>query len=359
MTRRIRFVQATRVSVALSLALTTLALGTRAGSQNGAAAESAPRSETPDTLANIGGIEVQRVQGRVYMLSSAGGNITVQVGNEAVVVVDTGRAEASQEVVRAIRQLSNRPIEFVIDTSLDPDHIGGNENIAKAGHYDSGQPGEKPGAAIIGHLNLLNRLTDAKAASGVVPTDTYEEPSWSLFNDEAIILYHPPAAHTDTDSYVFFRRSDVISTGDLFEPSSYPVIETDKGGSIDGVIDGLNDIIAIMVPRENEEGGTYLIPGHGRICDRTDIVNYRDALTIIRARIQELVSKGMTLDQVKAAKPTFDYDGIYGSDTGNWTTSMFIDAVYNELHDKNKDKAKEADKPKAKPKGAAGAGGKG
>jgi cyclase len=319
----------------------------------------AARFDTTDAQPDNGPVHTQRVQGRVYMLAGAGANITVQVGDEAVVIVDTGRSEMSQDVLGAIRRLSNRPIEFVINTTLDPDHLGGNENIAKAGHYDSGQPGEKSGAAIMGHLNLLNRLTDAKAPSGAVPTDTYESASWPLFNDEAIILYHPPAAHTDADSYVFFRRSDVISTGDLFEPSSYPVIEADKGGSIDGIIDGLNDVISIMVPRENEEGGTYLIPGHGRICDRTDIVNYRDAITIIRARIQDLVSKGMTLEQVKATKPTFDYDGMYGSDSGPWTTNMFIEAVYNNLHNKNKDKVNEGEKPKQKPKASGAAGGKG
>jgi cyclase len=336
-----------------------LSPGIFAQRQAAALPESVARVETADAHENTGPLELQRVQGRVYMLSGAGANITVQVGDEAVVVVDTGRPDTSQDVLRFIRQLSNRPIEFVINTTLDADHIGGNENISKAGHYDSGQPGEKPGAAIMAHLNLLNRLTDAKAPSGVVPTDTYEEPSWSLFNDEAIILYHPPAAHTDADSYVFFRRSDVISTGDLFEPSQYPVIEKDKGGSIDGIIDGLNDIIGLMVPRENEEGGTYLIPGHGRICDRTDIVNYRDALTIIRARIQDSVSKGMTLDQVKASKPTSDYDGNYGSDSGPWTTSMFIEAVYNDLRDKSNDKSKESGKSKTKAKGPDGAGGKG
>jgi len=290
------------------------------------------------------------------MLGGAGANITVQVGDEAVTLIDAGRSEMSEDVLRAIRRLSNRPIQFVINTSIDPDHIGGNENIAKAGHYDSGQPGEKTGAAILGQLNVLNRLSDAKAPTGEVPTDTYRE-SWSLFNDEAIMLYHAAAAHTDGDSYVFFRRSDVISTGDLFQPSLYPMIEADKGGSIDGIIAGLNDIIGIMVPRENEEGGTYLIPGHGRICDRTDIVNYRDAMTIIRARIQYLVSKGMTLEQVKATKPTFDYDGMYGSDTGPWTTSMFVDAVYSEST-KSQNK-QEKENSKQKKKGSGGAGGKG
>lgn len=310
-----------------------------------------------DNVNEKGTMRILPVQGRVYMLTGAGSNVAVQIGDEAVVVVDPGRTEASQDVLRMIRELSDRPIEFVIDTTVDDDHLGANESVAKAGHYDSGQPGEKPGAAILGHLSLLNRLTDAKASSGMVPTDTYENPSWALFNDEAIVLYHPPAAHTDSDSYAFFRRSDVIATGDLFEPNAYPVIEADKGGSIDGIIDGLNDIIAIMVPRENEEGGTYLIPGHGRICDRTDIVNYRDAMTIIRARIEEMVSKGMSLDQVKAAKPSFDYDGIYGSDTGPWTTSMFVDAVYKGLSDKNKEKTKETGKPDQKMKKPANAGG--
>jgi cyclase len=278
-----------------------------------------------------GTAHIQHVQGKVYVLVGAGANITVQIGDEAVVLVDAGRAEMSEEVLRAVQQLSNRPIAFIIDTSADADHVGGNETLSKAGHYNSGQPGERPGAAIASQLNVLNRLNDAKAPAAAIPTDAYDSDSWSFFNDEAIILYHAPRAHTDADSYVFFRRSDVISTGDLFLPSKYPVIETDKGGSIDGIIDGLNEIIGLMVPRENEEGGTYLIPGHGRVCDRTDIVNYRDALTIIRARIQDLVSKGKTLEQVKAAKPSFDYDGLYGSDTGPWTTGMFIEAIYRDL----------------------------
>jgi cyclase len=312
----------------------------------------ATKTNSPDSRMDNGRVHVQHVQGRVYMLVGAGANITVQVGDEAVVLVDAGGSDMSEEVLNAIRTLSNRPIEFIIDTSVDPDHIGGNEEISKAGHYDSGQPGEKSGAGIVGQLKLLNRLSDASAKmpSTALPTDTYDGDSWAFFNDEAIMLYHPPTAHTDGDSFVFFRRSDVISTGDIFVPSSYPVIETGMGGSIDGVIDGLNQIIAIMVPRENEEGGTYLIPGHGRVCDRTDIVNYRDAMTIIRARIQDMVARGMTLEQVKAAKPTFDYDGIYGADTGAWTTSMFVDAIYNDLG---------MDRSKQKQKARGAAGGKG
>lgn len=300
-----------------------------AGQVAGQAAESKKTSADPGSKNKQ--IQIEHVQGRVYALTGAGANITVQIGDQATVLVDAGRVDMSEDVVAAIHQLSKRPLEFVIDTNVDADHVAGNENIAKAGYYNSGQPGERPGAGIISQLNVLDRLSQANAPGPELPTDTYEAGPWSFFNDEGIVLFHAPQAHTDGDTYVFFRRSDVISTGDIFLPSSYPVIEADKGGNIDGIISGLNDIIGLMVPKENEEGGTYLIPGHGRICDRTDIVNYRDALTIIRARIQDLVSKGMTLEQVKAAKPTFDYDGIYGSDTGPWTTEMFVEAVYRGL----------------------------
>ena len=152
-----------------------------------------------------------------------------------------------------------------------------------------------------------------------------------LFNDEAVIIEHPHAAHTDGDSTVFFRRSDVVSAGDIFTPEHYPVIEAQRGGTINGEIEALNQVIDIMVPKEGEEGGTYVIPGHGRLCDRAEIVNYRDMVTIVRDRIEDMVKKGMTLEQVKAAKPTLDYDGIYGADTGPWTTKMFIEAVYRDL----------------------------
>ena len=171
------------------------------------------------------------------------------------------------------------------------------------------------------------------------PRDTYETDEWKLYNGEGVFIYHPPNAHTDGDSYVLFRKSDVISAGDILTLDSYPVIKADQGGSINGVISALNQIIALLEPKENEEGGTYVIPGHGHICDRHDVVDYRDMVTIIRGRIQNLVNKGMTLDQVKAAKTTVDYDGLYGATTGPWTTDMFVAAIYQELS-KNKTERK-------------------
>ena len=208
------------------------------------------------------GVQVWHVQGRVYVLVGAGPNITVQVGDEALFVVDAGRAEFSNEALAAIRQLSGWPIQYIIDTSGDPDHVAGNLALAKAGFANSGQRGEPTRAGIVAQINVLSRMNEAKAAPGSTPTDTYEE-QWALYNDEAVLLTHAPNAHSDGDSYVFFRSSDVISTGELFNPSAYPVIEQERGGSLAGILDALNDIIGIMVPRQNEEGGTYLVPAHG------------------------------------------------------------------------------------------------
>jgi len=281
-------------------------------------------------------LHVLHVQGRVYMLAGAGANITVQVGDQAVLLVDAGVPQMSEQVLSAIRTLSHAPIAFIVDTSMDEDHIGGNQNLAKAGHFNSGLPGEVAGASVIAHLSALNRMSaptgkKPPVAEDLWPTDTYDTDKWELFNDEAVIIEHPHAAHTDGDSIVFFRRSDVVSAGDVFTPEHYPTIEPQRGGSINGEIDALNQVIDIMVPKENEEGGTYVIPGHGRLCDRAEIVNYRDMVTIVRDRVEDMVKKGMTLEQVKAAKPTLDYDGIYGADTGPWTTEMFIEAVYQDL----------------------------
>ncbi len=149
-----------------------------------------------------------------------------------------------------------------------------------------------------------------------------------------MILYHAPAANTDADSIVFFRRSDVISAGNVFSTVSYPVIDVEKGGSIQGIIDGLNKILDLAVAEYRGQGGTYIIPGHGRLSDTADVASYRNMMVMVRDRVQDLIGKGMTLDQIKAAKPTMDFDGRYGSNTGPWTTAMFIESVYKSLKDK-------------------------
>jgi glyoxylase-like metal-dependent hydrolase (beta-lactamase superfamily II) len=284
------------------------------------------------------------VQGNVYMLVGAGGNITLQVGKEGVLLVDTGLAPMSDKVLAAVRELSNKPIRYIVNTHVHPDHVGGNEKIGPAGSTIAGgnvvgNIGESAGqgATIVAHENVLNRMSAPTGSTAPVPfvawpTDTYANDEKDLFfNGEGIQVFHQRAAHTDGDSIVFFRLSDVVSTGDIFLTTSYPIIDLQRGGSLQGIIDGLNHIIDITIPAEKQEGGTYVIPGHGRLCDEADVVYYRDMTTIIRDRIEDMIKKGMTLEQVKAARPTRDYDPLYGATTGFWTTDMFVEAAYKSL----------------------------
>jgi len=289
-------------------------------------------------------VHVLPVQGNVYMLVGAGGNITMQVGKEGVLLVDTMYAGMSDKVLAAIRTVSDKPIRYIVDTHVHGDHTGGNEKLARAGSTITGgnvvndigaSAGE--GATVIAAQQVLDRMSmkdgnTPAAPSAAWPTDTYITDEKDLFfNGEAIQIFHQPNAHTDGDSLVFFRRSDVVSTGDIFVTTSYPVIDIARGGTYQGVLDGLNRIIDITVPADKQEGGTYVIPGHGRLCDEADVVEYRDMMTILRDRFLDMIKRGMTLDQVKAAKPTSDYDGLYGSDKGFWTTDKFVEASYNSL----------------------------
>ena len=291
-------------------------------------------------------LEVLPAQGNVFMIVGPGGNSAVQIGHEAVVVVDTQTSAASAELLAAIGKLSSKPIRFVINTNVDLEHTGGNEAVSRAGTYvrliDTFDPrGSRSDAAIIAHVNVLERMssptgTQAPRAASAWPSDTYFTDDWELFvNGEALQLIHVPAAHTDGDTIVFFRRSDVIATGDVYNTSRYPRFDADKGGSVAGVLEGLNRILDIAIPGENQEGGTVVIPGHGRLSDETEVANYRDMLTIVRDRIAAMIAAGMTLEQVQRAKPTSDYDGVYDEPNG-WTAAMFVAAMYRDLAGKSR-----------------------
>ena len=285
-------------------------------------------------------IQTLHVQGNIYMLVGAGGNITVQAGNDGVLIIDTMYEPLADKVFAAIREISDGPLTYIINTHGHPDHIGGNVPLAGMGSNIAGgntvgfAAGTGAQAKIVAHENVLNSIIsqDNPMAIEGWPTDTYfTERKDMFFNGEAIVITHQPNAHTNGDSFVFFRRSDVIAAGDIYVTSGYPYIDVANGGSLQGILDGLNNLLEMAVPADRQEGGTQIIPGHGRIGDEAEVLIYRDMLTIIRDRIAYRIDQGDSLREVMASEPTFEYDARYGSDSGFWTTANFIEAVYNEL----------------------------
>jgi glyoxylase-like metal-dependent hydrolase (beta-lactamase superfamily II) len=339
-------------------------------------AESSPRD---------GEVHILPTQGNIYMVVADGSNLAVSLGGDGIMLVDTGTAKMSEKILASVTRLASavaanpaanncfgancpgkwgwsspyigavisapapaRPLRYIINTSAAPDRIGGNERIATTGFFPRGSQfggaveNVGPRASVIAHEEVLNRMSAPAGKASPMPTaswptDTYFDDFHKLpeyVNGEAVIVYHAPNATTDGDSFVFFRHSEVIAAGNLFSTVSYPVIEVDKGGTIDGVIGGLNKILDIAVAEYRAQGGTWIIPGRGRLSDTADVAAYRNMLTMIRDRVKDLKSKGMTLAQVKAARPTMDFDGRYGSTTGAWTTDMFVEAVYSSLQEK-------------------------
>jgi cyclase len=287
-------------------------------------------------------VQSLHVQGNVWMLFSGVVNAAVQIGDEGVLVVDTMTEPLAEPMIAEIRKLAgDKPIRWIVNTHVHPDHTGGNAKVAAAGRSIIagnfvGQAGQTAAnyAQIIAHENTGNRLNDVKPPLPVfaTPAETFfGDKHEFFFNDEAIQLVHVPNAHTDGDVMVFFRRSDVLVAGDLYVNTSFPMINGQQGGSMNGIVTALNRIIDITVPRKKQEGGTYVIPGHGRLADEADVVEYRDMSTIIRDRLADAIKRGQTLEQVKAAKVVRDYEGRYGATQGFWTTDAFIEAAYRSL----------------------------
>jgi glyoxylase-like metal-dependent hydrolase (beta-lactamase superfamily II) len=252
--------------------------------------------------------------------------------------VDTKSGTLTEPLLAEIKKLSvaNKPVRYILNTSADADHTGGNESLTNVlgSAYNwtiiNTPSSSQTAVKIVAHDNVLSRMSNRPNSSW--PSETFVGREREIFfNGEPVVMYHVPAAHTDGDSIVFFRRSDVIATGDIFRMDSYPVIDLQKGGSVQGLLDGLNLVLDLAVPEHHEEGGTFIVPGHGRIADEFDLVEYRDMVTIVRDRIAAMIKKGMTLDQIKTARPTLDYDPRFGATTGTWTTDMFVEAIFRSL----------------------------
>lgn len=301
-------------------------------------AQKARTTKKPAQPAEFAGeLDVMHVKGNVYLIGAAGGGAhsVFQIGPDGVVVVDTQTPATSTKLIAAIRKVTSEPIRIILNTSFLPAHTGGNLPVTKVGKF-IGDRGEINVASIKGHEGVLNRMSgvvgNTPSPEEMWPTDVYYTGTMDLhMNGEPVILIHHPAAATDGDSVVFFRGSDVIVAGEIFTPDSYPVIDSENGGSLQGVIDALNRIIDLAVPVMNAQGGTLVVPAYGAIADEYSVVIYRDMLTIVRDRIADLIKRGMTLEQVKAARPTLDYDGIYGTAPRGWTTAQFVEAAYREL----------------------------
>jgi glyoxylase-like metal-dependent hydrolase (beta-lactamase superfamily II) len=291
-----------------------------------------------------GGLDVVKVRKNFYMIAGAGGNIGVQIGSDGVVLVNSGGAAASDQVVAALKKLTDLPIRYIINVDAGADFVGGNEKLSKAGftiftnalgNAAALQAMTGGGASILSHDSVLRRMAAAKPAysSSAQPNEAFFTPRKAIrMNDEGIEILYQPAAHSNADSFVLFRASDVVVTGDVMDMTRFPVIDLANGGSIQGEIDALNRLIDLTIaptPFIYKDVGTYVIPGHGRLCEQMEVVDYRDMVVLVRDVVADLIKQGKTLDQIKAAHPALPYETRYGSQTG---TNAFIEAVYKSLN---------------------------
>jgi glyoxylase-like metal-dependent hydrolase (beta-lactamase superfamily II) len=299
-----------------------------------------------------GDVEVLQLRPNFYMVAGAGANVAVQIGDDGVIVVDAGSSTGANAVLAAIKNITDAPIRYVINTGPGADHVGGNEALSRAGitllgTRVTGLPGSNgffgagpPPASILAMERVLTRMSAAAERSTAYPvaawpTETFEFGRKNLYlNGEGIEVLHQPAAHSDGDAVVFFRRSDVIVTGEILDTTRFPAIDVAQGGSIQGEIDALNRLVDMAIPSVpiiTREEGTLVIPAHGRVCDQFDVVAYRDMVTIVRDRVRDMRAAGMTLEQINAAAPAKGYMGRYGRGTGPGSTAAFVEAIYRSL----------------------------
>lgn len=296
-------------------------------------------------------LDVLQIRPNFYMIAAAGSNIAVQTGGDGTILVDAGTDGTAESVAAAIKKLTNEPVRYIFNTGADTEHVSGNAKLSKAGRNIVAMGPEPLGgegardltnnfaATVMSTETALLRMSAptgkvAPFPSDAWPTETFTEKRKTMyFNHEGIELLRQ-SAHSDADVIVFFRASDVLAVGEIIDSNHFPVIDLAHGGSIQGEIDALNKIVETAVrpiPFAFDEGGTVIIPGRGRLMERIDAVEYRDMIVVIRDVIQDMIKRGMTLDQIKAAAPLKPYEPRYGAKTGPWTTNDFIEAVYKSL----------------------------
>jgi len=286
-------------------------------------------------------LETIQIRPNVFVIFGAGSNVAVHVGEDGVILVDSGATPMADNLLAAVRAITKQPIRMIINTSADADHVGGNDKVGSAGiaiNPDSFSDEEH--ATVLAHENVLQRMSTPKGNETPFPVDMWPNETFTsklrsmYINDDAIQVIRQLGAHTDGDTMVHFRRADVIVTGDVLDLRQFPVIDPARGGSIQGELEALNHLLDLTVPAMPlvlKPGRTLLVPGHGRVSDYGELVEYRDMVTVIKDIIQDMITRGMTLEQVKAANPTQGYRRRYGADSGPWTTDMFVEAIYNGL----------------------------
>jgi cyclase len=267
-------------------------------------------------------IKTVKVTDGVYMLMGAGGNIGLSVGNDDAFIIDDQYAPLTPKVVAAIRAVTKKPVRFVLNTHLHGDHTGGNENFGKAGALIVAHDNVRKRMSVEQFNAFLDRRTPA-SPRGALPVVTFSDVVTFYLNGDEIHAIHVVPAHTDGDAVVQFTRANVVHAGDVFVRYGYPFIDLSAGGSIDGMIDATGMMLSMV----NDE--TKIIPGHGELATKQDLQAFHDVLVVIRDRVRIQIAQGKSLDEVKAAKPTAEFDATWKNDF--ITADKFVELVYTSL----------------------------
>jgi hypothetical protein len=304
----------------------------RAGSGGGAVQEARARpvrspSEPAAAPATSTSVSSLHVAGQVWLVTAGDRNVAVQVGPEGVLVVNPGPEALGDAVLAEIGRLApNQRIRVIVVTDDAAAHVGATAKLAE------GPTPRAQRSAVIAHENAALRIVTAGLSDRHAPTDTFFRGTREIyFNDEPIEIIHVPAATSDGDVLVFFRKSDVVVAGSVIEDLTYPHVRLEDGGSVNGTLDALNRMLDSTVAAWRAQGGTMVIPNRGRIYDEGDVAEYRDMLTIVRDRVQAAIGKGLTLQQVQRERLARDYDGRYGAASGPAAPDAFIATVYRSL----------------------------